>query len=108
MTEDVLLALCTCPDEESALRIANTLVESGLAACANISQRVTSVYRWKGKTETASEHLLLIKTVARRYAALEVCIKEHHPYELPELIAVPIDRGLPAYLSWVIQCTTTA
>ncbi len=105
MTEDALLVLCSCPDEETALRIANTLIERSLAACVNISQPVTSVYRWQGKIETTAERLLLIKTVARRYASLEACIEQQHPYELPEVIAVPIDRGLSAYLGWVRQCT---
>jgi len=107
MTTAALLILCTVPDRESALRLSEHLVEKGLAACVNITQPLTSVYRWQGRTETAEEQLLMIKTTQRLYAALETAILSLHPYELPEIIAVPVTQGLPGYLDWVEQCTKT-
>ncbi|MEO1899527.1 MAG: divalent-cation tolerance protein CutA, partial [Methylococcales bacterium] len=65
---------------------------------------ITSVYRWQANIETAQEHLLLIKSQAEQYQAIETQIKQIHPYELPEIIAVPIDRGLPEYLQWIDTC----
>ncbi len=104
---DVLLVLSTCPDKDCAEKIARSLVDQGLAACVNISPQVTSVYTWQGKTESAEEVLLLIKTSARRYAQLQQVLRSLHPYELPEIIAVPVTQGLPEYLNWVDQCTNT-
>ena len=104
---DVLLVLSTCPDRDCAEEIARNLVDQGLAACVNISPQVTSVYTWQGKTESAEEVLLLIKTSARRYAQLQQVLSSLHPYELPEIIAVPVTQGLPEYLNWVDQCTNT-
>jgi len=103
---DALLVITTLPDAASAEALATTLVEAGLAACANILAPCRSVYRWQGQTERAAEVPLLIKTTAARYAALEAAIRAHHPYELPEIIAVPIGHGLPAYLAWVAAETT--
>ena len=97
----ILLVLTNCPDETSANAIALALVENRLAACVNILPRVQSLYRWQGAVESASEIPLLIKTTAECYAALEAAIREHHPYEIPEIVALPVDRGLPAYLNWV-------
>ena len=96
-----LLIITNCPDEEVANAIALALVEEKLAACVNILPRVQSVYRWQGAVESASEIPLLIKTTANCYTALESRIGELHPYDLPEIIAVPITRGLPAYLNWL-------
>lgn len=100
-----LLVLTNLPDAESAGKLANLLVESQLAACVNILAPCRSVYRWQGKIEDAEETPLLIKTRAERYAELETAIIANHPYELPEIIAVPIERGLPAYLTWVAAQT---
>jgi len=77
------------------------VVEARLAACVNILPRVQSVYRWQGAVESASEIPLLIKTTAANYPALENAIRAQHPYEIPEIIALPVERGLPAYLNWV-------
>jgi len=104
---DALLVLSTCPDKNCAEQIARSLVDQGLAACVNISAQITSVYRWRGETESAEEVLLLIKTCARRYAQLQQALCSLHPYELPEIIAVPVTQGLPEYLDWVDQCTNT-
>jgi periplasmic divalent cation tolerance protein len=102
---DVVLVLTNLPDRETALSMANTLIEEKLAACVNVLGECTSVYRWKGAVENAAEIPLLIKTAASRYAALEAAIRKLHPYELPEIIAVPLAHGLPEYLQWVADET---
>ncbi len=96
-----LLVLTNCPDETVANTIARAVIEEELAACVNILPRVQSVYRWQGSLESAPEVPLLIKTTATAYPALEQRIAELHPYELPEIIALPIAQGLPAYLNWL-------
>jgi len=96
-----LLVLTNCPDQASAESLANALVERRLAACVNILAPCRSVYRWQGRIESADEVPLLIKTTDERYAELETEIHTRHPYELPEVVVVPIERGLPAYLQWV-------
>lgn len=96
-----LLVITNCPDEDTANAIALALVEARLAACVNILPRCQSIYRWQGAVDTASEVPLLVKTTAGNYAALEAAIRERHPYEVPEIIAFPIARGLPAYLNWL-------
>jgi periplasmic divalent cation tolerance protein len=96
-----LLVLTNLPDRAAAERLADALVEQRVAACVNILAPCKSVYRWKGAVQHDDEHPLLIKTTAERYAVLEAAIRAAHPYELPEIIAVPIERGLPAYLAWV-------
>ena len=98
---ETLLVITNCPDEESANAIALAVIETGLAACVNILPRVQSVYRWQGKVESTSEIPLFFKLTAANYPALESKIRELHPYELPEIIALPISHGLPAYLNWV-------
>jgi len=101
MTGDVLLVLTNLPDHATAVTLANTLIEEKVAACVNILGACQSVYRWQGKVERAQEIPLLIKTTASRYAELEAVIRCWHPYELPEIIAVPVAQGLPGYLEWV-------
>ncbi len=98
---DTLLVITNCPDEETANAIALAAVEDKLAACANLLPRVQSVYRWQGAVESASEIPVLLKTTAAAYPALEAKIRDLHPYEVPEIIALPIARGLSAYLNWV-------
>ncbi len=98
---DTLLVLSNLPDRASADRVAQALVERRLAACVNILAPCRSVYRWQGAVESAEEHPILIKTTADRYAALEEAIRGLHPYELPEIVAVPLSAGLPGYLDWV-------
>jgi periplasmic divalent cation tolerance protein len=97
----VLLAYSTCPDEASADLIARTLVNERLAACVNRLSGVHSTYRWHGHVEQAEEVLLLIKTTADRLDAMTARLRSLHPYELPELVAVEVRAGLPAYLDWV-------
>ena len=98
---DSLLVVTNLPDRESAEKLAALLVERRLAACVNILAPCSSVYRWQGEIRRDEEHPLLIKTVQDRYAELETSIRANHPYELPEIIAVSVIRGLPAYLQWV-------
>jgi periplasmic divalent cation tolerance protein len=96
-----LVVLCNCPDGEPAARIARVLVEEGLAACVNRLPGLVSNYRWQGRIEEDTETLLLVKTTADRLAALTGRITALHPYELPEIIAVPVVGGLEQYLDWV-------
>ena len=101
-----LLVFTNLPDRASAERLADLLLEQRLAACVNILAPCRSVYRWKGAVQHDEEHPMLIKTTQERYAELEQALRAGHPYELPEIIAVPIERGLPAYLDWVAAETT--
>lgn len=96
-----LLVVTNLPDRERAEILADLLIERRLAACVNILAPCTSVYRWQGEIQHDEEHPLLIKTTTQRYPELEAAIRASHPYELPEIIAVPIAGGLPAYLKWV-------
>lgn len=96
-----LLVLTNLPDRAAAERLADLLIEKRVAACVNILAPCRSVYRWKGAMQRDEEHPMLIKTTAECYPALETAIRAGHPYELPEIIAVPIERGLPAYLDWI-------
>ncbi|MGH8159870.1 MAG: divalent-cation tolerance protein CutA [Rhodanobacter sp.] len=104
MTPDaVLLCYCSCPDSTCAQTIAEALVSERLAACVNRLPGISSTYRWQGSVTTDSEELLLIKTTAGCFDALKTRLLALHPYELPELIAVPVERGHSAYLDWVRQ-----
>lgn len=96
-----LLVLTTLPDPNAAEQLAAALVERRLAACVNVLAPCRSVYRWQGKIQRESEVPLLIKTQRARYGALEAAIRELHPYELPEIVAVDIEGGLAGYLDWV-------
>lgn len=103
---DVLLVLTTLPDAATAQDIARSLVEAGHAACVSIGAPVRSIYTWQGTIEDAAEVPLAIKTTVAAYGALESALRALHPYDLPEIIALPVDRGLPAYLQWVGDMTT--
>lgn len=96
-----ILVITNLPDQESARRVAEALISGRLAACVNLLAPCTSVYRWQGKIETTQEIPLLIKTLASRYGKVEAAIRQLHPYELPEIIAVPISAALPEYLGWM-------
>lgn len=100
---DVLLVITTLPDEASAQQLAEQIIAQRAAACVNRLAPCTSTYRWQGAVETATEVPLLIKTTRAAYAQLEQLIRDAHPYELPEIVAVPFTAGLPAYLDWVRQ-----
>ncbi len=105
MQVNALICFCTCPDTDTAERLAEALVEERLAACVNILPGLRSVYRWQAEVERADETLLLIKTVRERFDALSARIKALHPHELPEVLAVEAAAGLPAYLRWVADET---
>lgn len=100
-----ILIITNLPDRETAMALAHRLIEERLAACVNVMADCTSVYHWQGKSETASEVPVLIKTLAQHYTRLEQLIMSMHPYELPEIIAVPVSNGLPAYLKWIADET---
>lgn len=104
---DVRLVFVTCPDEEVATSIARALVEERLAACGNVIPNLVSIYRWEGAVETDAECLLLLKTRAGLLDALSDRLHALHPYDVPELLAVGVERGAPAYLRWVVEETTT-
>ena len=101
----MLLVITNLPDRGAAEKLADALIEGRLAACVNILPPCRSVYRWKGEVQHDEEFPLLIKTTRARYAALEQAIRAGHPYELPEIVAVPVERGLPAYLDWISEQT---
>ncbi|WP_297324159.1 divalent-cation tolerance protein CutA [Nitrosomonas sp.] len=96
-----ILIITNLPDKKGAAALAEALVDQQLAACVNILSPCTSVYRWQGKIESAEEIPVLIKTQRQHYEQVEQLIKMMHPYELPEVIMVPIMGGLPAYLQWI-------
>jgi periplasmic divalent cation tolerance protein len=97
---DKLLVLSTCETLDAARRIARHLVDRQLAACVNLVPAVESIYRWKGAVETAGEILLLIKTSRTRFDELQAELRQVHPYEVPECVAVPVETGSSAYLTW--------
>jgi periplasmic divalent cation tolerance protein len=103
--EPMLLVVTNAPDREAARRLADGLVAARLAACVNLLSECTSVYRWKGAVETATEIPVLIKTRASLFPEVEAFIVKHHPYEVPEAIAFPIERASAAYLEWLIKET---
>lgn len=105
MPEQRLIVLCTAPDQAAAERIAGALVDEQLAACVNILPGVTSIYRWQGARQADQEVVLIIKTRQGVYQSLEQRIVALHPYELPEVVAVPLVGGLSGYLSWIDEMT---
>ncbi len=102
---EALVVLTNVGNADVAQKMARWLVEQKLAACVNILPGVRSIYRWQGAIEEAEEITLMIKTVRTSYAGLEAAIKAMHPYEVPEIIALPIAAGLPVYLDWVMRET---
>jgi periplasmic divalent cation tolerance protein len=103
MAEKVLLALSTFPDAEIARRISNQLVTEHFAACANIFPSVESIYRWKEKIESENETFVLFKVSEDRQSAFQDKLRSLHPYDVPEIIFVPVAGGLPEYLQWVSE-----
>lgn len=105
MPEEMIMVVSNLPNVDAAQAIARDLVEKQFAACVNILPGVQSIYRWQGAVEEAQEVTVLIKTCRTRYAEVEAAINALHPYEVPEILAVPIADGLPAYLQWMQACT---
>lgn len=105
-TGETLIVFCTCPDAETGARLADELVSRRLAACVNRVRGVVSTYVWQGAVHEDDEVLLIIKTTALSYRKLESTLRDLHPYELPEILAVPVSKGLPDYLAWVYASTT--
>ena len=103
MSQKILLALSTFPDRETAKRIANDLVTEKFVACANVLPGVESIYRWQGKLETGNETLVLFKLSDDRQVAFQEKLQSLHPYDVPEIIFVPVASGLPEYLRWVAE-----
>jgi periplasmic divalent cation tolerance protein len=103
---DCVLVLVTAPSEEEAAKMAKALVEERLAACANIVKGVRSIYRWEGEVQDDPEVLMLIKTTGERFEALKSRVKALHSYSVPEVIALPIVKGLEAYLEWIGESTS--
>ena len=99
--DDIIVVITNMPDRAAALNLAQELVAKRLAACVNVLAECASVYRWNGKIEHAAEVPVLIKTRAQRYEEVEATIRRLHPYELPEIVAVPVLRGLEEYREWV-------
>jgi periplasmic divalent cation tolerance protein len=103
-----VIVFVTAPDEQTAAAIGRALVEERLAACANLLGPIRSIYRWEGAVEDAAEQLLVIKTRASLFAALQARVRQLHPYQVPEIVAVPIRDGLPQYLKWIGDSTRSA
>ncbi len=102
---DILFVLTTCPDRANATMLAARLVETRLAACVSILSPCQSIYRWEGTVERSEEAPLLIKTTAARYPEVEAAIRDLHPYELPEIVALPVAAGFAPYLDWIGEST---
>lgn len=102
--DDVAIVLVTGPDRPTLRALSRTLVEERLIACANVVDGVTSIFRWKGAIEEDAEALAILKTTARRLEAVERRVRELHPYDVPEVLALPADRGSEPYLAWVRDC----
>jgi periplasmic divalent cation tolerance protein len=103
MSENILLALSTFPDAEIARQISNQLVTERFAACANMLPSVESIYRWKENIESGNETLVLFKLSENRQSAFQDKLRSLHPYDVPEIIFVPVAGGLPEYLQWVSE-----
>ena len=108
MTGAAIIVLTQMPDHASALALARSLVETRLAACVSVGGPVESLYHWRGKIETAQEIPVVVKTCPSRYADVEAAIRSRHPYELPEIVAVPIVKGLATYLQWIAAETVVS
>jgi len=107
MVEQILAAFCTFPDQNTARKVVNEIIDLRLAACGNILSPIHSIYRWKGKLESSEETLVIFKLEAKRYAAFEAKLRSLHPYEVPEIISIKVESGLPDYLQWVAESCAT-
>jgi len=103
---NIIIVLVTAPSKKEATEIARAMVQEKLAACVSILPAVTSIFRWQGKVQRSRETLMILKTTSTRYLALQRAICSMHSYEVPEVIAIGVDRGLPQYVAWVMRETT--
>lgn len=103
--DEVIIVMVTAPSDEVCRQIANHLLENKMIACANILPAVRSLYTWKGETQDEEEVLMLCKSRVGLFEELSKAVRKLHPYELPEIIALPVTHGLPAYLDWVLKET---
>jgi len=108
LTGAAIMVVTQMPDRASALVLARSLVESRVAACVSIGTAVESLYHWRGKIETAQEIPVVVKTCSERYPEVEAAIRAGHPYELPEIVAVPITYGFTPYLQWIADETAAS
>jgi periplasmic divalent cation tolerance protein len=99
--QKAMVIFCTCPDEDAAARLASGLVEARLAACVNILPGIRSIYSWQGTVSDDSEVLMVIKSLVSRFEELEAWLLEHHPYDVPEVVALPAERVSPDYMAWI-------
>jgi periplasmic divalent cation tolerance protein len=104
----MIVILCAVPEDFDAERLAGVLLAQSLAACVQVGSPITSIYRWKGAVETSRERLILIKTRAELFAPVETAIRALHPYEVPEIIALPVSEGNAPYLAWLAAETAAA
>jgi periplasmic divalent cation tolerance protein len=107
MVEQILIAFCTFPDPNAARKVVKEIIDLRLAACGNILSPIHSIYRWKGKLESSEETLAIFKLEAERYGDFEAKLRALHPYEVPEIISIKVDNGLPEYLRWVAESCAT-
>ncbi|MGF1526139.1 MAG: divalent-cation tolerance protein CutA [Candidatus Competibacterales bacterium] len=107
MTVDYVVVLCTCSNRAQGRTLADGLVTQRLAACVNMVPGVESIYTWRGEVQCDEEVLLVIKTHRRAMAALTAHLERHHPYDVPEVIALPLEGGSNAYLQWIDSCVTS-
>ena len=105
MTDEAIVILSTVPDHATGEKIAHALLEARAAACVHIALAGTSIYRWEGKIETATEHKLFIKTTRARFADVERIVKTEHPYQVPEIVALTVTAGSESYLRWLASET---
>lgn len=108
LSSQPLLVFSTCPDEAVARRIAEAALDARLAACVHLFPSVWSYYRWQGRIQQDTELTLLMKSNSRRYPALQALVLSLHPYEMPEIVAIPISNGLPGYLRWLEESVRDA
>lgn len=108
MNKPARVVFCTCPDDATAERLARVVVEERLAACVNLLPGARSTYRWQETVESAAEILMVIKTTESAYPALARRLAELHPYDVPEIVAMRVADGLPAYLEWIDSCVTAS
>jgi len=105
---DVLIVLCTCPGQGEAEKLAGGLLKEGFAACVNILPEIRSIYRWQGVLNNDGESLMIIKTSRLKYSGLQSWLEQQHPYDVPEIIALPVEKGSSAYLDWVMSETSAS